>query len=176
MSAKKLSGILLDLHKELQGDLLQDDFVIRGRKYTLRLLNEKETNWSFSFIKSNSTLSIATSVRLANLAVGIRAIDGVTVEDLFEDQWKSMSELDKNAELLKHETKQFAVAAMMLEFLSTESHSSYVSELHEKWQELDSRRSDAQHEIKNSSGEDLEKAMKTSLTESSQDGEPLQLG
>lgn len=144
--------ILLDLQKELSGELLEETFDLRGKKFTLRLLTESETGWVYSFVNVGSLGQAATllGARLAMLAVGLRAIDGYTVEELLEGVWDGMGE-EKRRECLanNHHQKKFALASIFMEQLS-EYPPAFISELQEKWQRLEARRNEAQGEIKNS--------------------------
>lgn len=144
--------ILLDLQRELSGELLEETFEIRGKKFTLRLLNESETGWVYGFVSVSSIGQAATllGARLAMLAIGVRAIDGYTVEELLEGVWSDMDEVKKREYLSNnHNSKKFALAAIFKEQLS-EYPPSFISELQEKWQGLEARRNEAQGEIKNS--------------------------
>ena len=144
--------ILFDLQKELAGDLLEDTVEIRGRKITLKLLNEAETGWVYGFVNVGSMgqASMLLSARLAMLAVGIKAIDSVSIEELFADTWEEMNEI-KKSDLLSANggKKKFAVASLFMETLS-EYPPTFISELQDAWKILEERRNEAQREVKNS--------------------------
>jgi len=73
--------------------------------------------------------------------------------------------------LLKaYEESQKVYATLVMDWLKQKP-SEFVTELHECWQELQTRRYEAQEEVKNSLGEDSVKEESKSLTESSQPGE-----
>ena len=163
-------NILMDLDKELKGLLLEDTFEVLGHKYTLRLLSESETIWTFEFLNPSSTLSIAVASRLANLAIGLRAIDGYPVDEVFKDTFDFYSEDKKDSLLKAYEESQKVYATLVMDWLKQKP-SEFVTELHECWQELQTRRYEAQEEVKNSLGEDSVKEESKSLTESSQPGE-----
>ena len=163
--------VLLDLQTELGGELLEDVSVIRGREFRIRLLSEEENSWVFGHMRQNSEVSLAMSARVASLAVGIRSIEGHTVEELFTPQFGELEEVNKQK--LLHEnfnSMKFVCSSLLLDYLKDQP-SDFVSELHEAWRTLEERKADAQGEVKNLSGEDLEKDEKKSLTESSQLGE-----
>jgi hypothetical protein len=144
--------ILLDLQKELSGELLEDTVDIRGRKITFRLLNEAETGWVYGFVNVGTMgqASMLLSARLAMLAVGIKAIDGVTVEELFAETWDSLDEI-KKSDLLSSNAgkKKFAIASMFMDTLS-EYPPTFISDLQDAWKLLEERRNEAQREVKNS--------------------------
>ena len=154
--------ILRDIHTELESSFLEDDFIVRGRTYRMRLLNDHEAGWSYNKSHYQTELGLAFNVRRAQLAIGIRSIDGATPEELFKEAVESRSKEDL-LELMKisnNNEKEF-YANMMLEFLN-EFTTDYIDDLHSKWRELETRQSMAQGELKNSSEETLESEEKTS--------------
>jgi hypothetical protein len=165
--------ILLDLQKELQGELLEADVVVRGKTFKFRLMNERESSWTFGHINPTNSISIALSSRLSSLAVGVRAIDGVLISDLFEPKFLALDVLDRNAMLERNgNSLRFCYCELFMEYLS-ELPGSFITELFEDWQKLEIRRLENLGELKNSSGESLVKEEKKSLTELSQAGDPL---
>ena len=167
-----LSNVLLNLQKELDGLFLEDTFIIHNNKFTLRLLSESETIWTFQFMDPKSTLSLAVAARLANLSIGLRAINGIPIPEVFKETFDSMPEDKRNQLVAEHKEESKIYAALVMDWLSAQP-SVFVNELHNVWQDLEERRIEAQDEVKNSLGEDLEKVEKKNLTESSQHGEPL---
>ena len=165
-----LSNVLLNLQKELDGLFLEDTFTIQKNKFTLRLLSESETIWTFQFMDPRSTLSLAVAARLANLSIGLRAINGVSIPEVFKETFDSMPEDKRNALVNEHKEEPKIYAALVMDWLSAQP-ATFVNELHNAWQDLEERRIEAQDEVKNSLGEDLEKETKPNLTESSQLGE-----
>jgi len=143
--------ILFDLQKELAGDLLEETVEVRGKMFTLRLLNEAETGWTYNFVNINGVGKTSTllSARLAMLSVGVRAIDGVSLEEIFEEDWKALDEITK-AHMLSENNgkKKFAIAALFMETLS-EYPPTFIQALQEKWKELEERRTAVQLEVKN---------------------------
>lgn len=150
----------MDLQSELSGQLLQEDFVVNDRTFTMRLLNEEEHAWTYSLISTNNHMSLAMSVRVANLAIGIRSINDMSIESQFEDAFNKLPEEEK-VSLIDGKPIKFAYAALFLRWLS-EQPPVFVTELHNHWNSLEKRRADAQGDLKNSSGESSEKEEKQS--------------
>lgn len=162
-------SILLDIEKEVAGVLLSETFVVRNRKWTMKLLDEGETAWTFSLANVNSHVELALSVRLANLAVGIRFIDGIPIDKVFEDRYVNMDAVDREFKFKDKEPK-YIFSQLMYEFLQNID-PDYIKELQAKWNELEKKREAAQAELKNSSGESSQKDEKQNLTELSQSGD-----
>jgi hypothetical protein len=144
--------ILLDLQKELSGELLEDTVDIRGRKITFRLLNEAETGWVYGFVNVGTMgqASMLLSARLAMLSIGIKAIDGVSIEDMFAETWDSFDDMRKSTLLTSNGgKKRFAIAYLFMETLA-EYPPTYISDLQDAWKALEERRNTAQVEVKNS--------------------------
>ena len=163
--------ILLDLHEELSGELLSDTFIVRGREFEMKLLNDEESSWVYSLVNIKSDLGLAMEARRSTLAVGIRSIDGVSLEDLYADEWGALEAAEQKQMIAYQGSKGACFAHLFLEGFLKKVPSSFINALHEKWQELELRRIDAQEEVKNLSGESLEKEEKMSLTELSPVGD-----
>jgi len=145
MSSSK--QILLDLMEELSGEFLSDSFTVRGRVWEMRLLNEEETAWSFSMLRSNNQLSVALSARLAQLAVGIRSVNGEKLSEMFKAEYSSLSEGELDE--LKDLPYDLVIAKLFYDYLK-KLPPTFIGELYENWQKLEIRRAEAQKEIKNS--------------------------
>ena len=148
--------ILLDLEKELSGDFLESEVEVRGKVFLFRTLNDKELSWTFS--KSGVELPVsgveaAMKLRRPTIAVGIKAIGGTLVEDLFADEWKSLTDTEKSL-LLKRDkqARRFHAAGLLLDYLDNLP-SLFIQELFNAWTSLEDRQQEAQKEVKNSSGE-----------------------
>jgi|LSQX01.2.fsa_nt_gb hypothetical protein len=159
MSGKKLHKILLDLQKEVAGDMLENTVEVNGKKFLMRLLTEAETAYSFSMVDATNNISIAMSTRLANLSVGIRSIDGVTIEEMFKPVYENLD--DEEKEEFVGDTFSTIYAKLFHDWLKIQS-PYFISELNDHWMELERRRIDAKAEVKNSLGEISEKAEKKS--------------
>lgn len=149
--------ILVDLANELDGRVLQDDFKIGSRTYTIRLLNEEETNWRNSHVVMSTQLATATSIRLPTVAMSVRSIDGTSIEEIFKEEWDKVSEEKKNEYLNgtnRYSRKHF-FAEFFMSWLS-ERFPDSITPLFEAWRELEDRRLKSQGELKNSSGESSE--------------------
>lgn len=153
------SQILKDIKQELSSEFLEGSITVRGKEYHMRLLNDREQGWSFSQIKLGGQLGLAIEVRRANLAIGVRSIDGFTIEEMFKEMWEGLPEKEQ-FELLDQEGElEFVYAGMFLEYLKALP-SDYIGEIHEGWEKLEKRRKEAQENLKKSlegaSEEDLE--------------------
>ena len=167
---KNPANLLMDLTKELQGLLIEDTFEVLGHKYTMRLLTEEETIWTYSFLNPKSTVSIAVASRLASLSIGLRAIDGIPIEECFTPIWEALSDPEQGEMLKEYKSSQMVYAKLVMDWLGEQANE-FMNKMHSSWQSLEKRREDSQDQVKNLSGEDLEKEENKSTTESSQLGE-----
>jgi len=148
MSDPKL--LLLDLQKELQGEVIEETFDIGKHKYTMRLLNEAETSWVYSHIEMGTEVGMAMSVRLPQLAAGIRMIDGVAKEELLGDLFNSLPDAQRMLLLSGGNSKRMAFFNSKFLDILAEWNPKVVQDLYSKWLELEGRRADVQVELKNS--------------------------
>lgn len=174
--AKDPKSILLDVQKELGGDYLEDTFQVGGHSYLMRMYNDAEFTWIFSKVDSaalSNKAALALQIRKPTLAVVIRAIDGVSVESMFEDEWNSLDDDQKetwiNLKISEEEAKKYFSAELFLNLIS-KFPSSSINKLYEEWRKLEKRQETAKEEVKNSLGEDSVEDMKDIMTESSQNG------
>jgi hypothetical protein len=153
MSKADLKQSLLDFQTEMKGRLLSDTFEVEGKKWTMQLLTDEEQTWALSMMNLSSALTTGTSGRVANLAIGIRQIDGIDVFDYFESDWDKFSDEEKAAfnDMNSFSLKYF-VAEHMHEMLSSMP-PEFVDDLWRGWEVLVTRRKDAQAMTKKSSGE-----------------------
>jgi len=170
---KNPKQLLMDLARELDGEALDDTFDCFGFQWTIRLLNEEESNWRNGYVNTGSKLSTITSYRLPTLAIGIRAINGIPVYEFFQEEWESTEE-GRNALAViegrgRFSQKYFA-AEHLMEWLA-ERFPEKLEELWEYWAALESRREDAQGATKKSSGEASDEDTKPTGTESSPSGD-----
>jgi len=170
---KNLKSSLLDLKKELGGELLEDTFQVGDHQFTMRLLNEEETSWCYQYVNMGSVVSMGTSMRLPTLSMGIRAIDGISLLEYFSEDWEKLDK-DERAALLEANplSQKYFIAGHMMDFLG-DCPPDMITKIWKQWETLVSRRADAQENLKNSSGEDSEKEESESSTESSQPGEAI---
>lgn len=144
---RKIHQTLLDLQKELCNTLLSDKVTVRNKVYEMRLLTEQENSYVFGLVRSNNTIELALSARLANLSVGIRSIDGVPISDLFEETYKALS--PEEMAMFNEDNINLIYARMFYDYLK-ELPPDFIGELAEHWNTLETRRQEAQKEIKNS--------------------------
>lgn len=173
MSTKKNpKQILDDIGKELDctGEISQV-FNILGHNWKMSLLNEEESNWRMAHVVVSTKLSAVASFRLPTLAIGIREIDGISIAEFFEDDWKLLPESARQEMLLSNPfTRKYFCAEHLMNFLS-QRFPEGVAELWEKWQELEDRRKEAISALKKSLGESSEEEKSQSTTEPSPIGE-----
>lgn len=163
--------ILSNLQKELAGDFLQEEVEIRGHKYLMRLLNEKENSWTFRFFKAGNELSLAVAVRSAQLAVGIRSIDGVDLKDCVKNKFEALTEDERVALFKRNEDEEhLASAELFVEFLVAQP-PDFIGELHDAWSTLQRKHEESRGALKKSSGESSEKEESQNSTEVSPDGD-----
>ena len=80
-----MASPLDDLKKLLVDGSITKDIEYEGHIYTFSSLNEEEDVWKDRFVQLDSPLAMATSKRAPTLAIALRKLDGVCVEDLFPD-------------------------------------------------------------------------------------------
>lgn len=165
--------LLMDLGKELDGDCLERTFELFGHTWSIRLLNEEESNWRNGYVNTGSKLSTITSYRLPTLAIGIREIDGIPVFAFFQEEWKNTEEGRQALELIEGRgrfNQKYFTAEHMMEWLA-ERFPEKMEELWEPWADLEERREKAQGSLKKFSGEDSEEDTNPTGTESSPSGD-----
>jgi len=80
-----MASPLDDLKKLLVDGSITKDVEYEGHTYTFSSLNEEEDVWKDRFVQLDSPLAMATSKRAPTLAIALRKLDGIRVEDLFPD-------------------------------------------------------------------------------------------
>ena len=173
MSTLNPKMLLMDLAKELDGETLEHECIVHNRKWTMRLLNEEESNWRNGFVNMGTKLSAITSWRLPTLAIGIRAIDDVPVYQFFQEEWNLGKDSRDALELVEGRgrfSQKYFTAEHLMEFLSGRF-PEILEPLWVEWQKLEERREEAQASAKKSSGENSEEEEKPSGTESSPSGD-----
>ena len=159
--ASKLKQSLLDFQAEMKGHLLSDTFTVQDKTWTMKLLNDEEQTWAMSMVNTTNIISTGLSGRLANLAIGIREIDGIPVYEYFVEDWEKLPEADRDA---LENMNQFALKYFVSEHLHSvlaDMPPDFITELWEAWEKLGARRAASQEMSKKSSGE-------TSTTESNE--------
>jgi len=153
-----LKQSLMDFQKEMKSQLLEDTFEVRGKRWTMRLLNEEETLWATSMMNTSTIVTSAVSAQLAHLAMGIREIDGSPIYEYFTEDWDKLEDRERAAllEMNRYALKYF-VAEHMHSFLA-EMPPEVTNDLWECWNKLLERREDAQAMAKKSSGETSQQA------------------
>ena len=80
-----MASPLDDLKKLLVDGSITKDIEYEGHTYTFSSLNEEEDVWKDRFVQLDSPLAMATSKRAPTLAIALKKLDGIYVEDLFPD-------------------------------------------------------------------------------------------
>jgi len=182
MSAKQL---FQDIAKEMESRCISDTFEVRGHRYEMRLLNGEEAQWRNAHIMlegmslkadgklglSSTNLAALTSIKLPTLAIGIRKMDGESIEAGFEEDWGSLSEKQR-LDLFRENkyARKWFVAEQFMQYLANWP-DNMLEELWEFWAMLEERRRVAGDELKKFSGEGLEKEEKVNSTEPSPSGD-----
>lgn len=153
--------ILTDLMNEMRGRCLSEAFESEGHTYEMQLMNGEETNWrnshvilkGISFENKAIGLDTISGMRNPTLAIGIRKIDGTTIESMFESNWDDLNNEVKIAMIGDNpKARKWFIAERFLEVLSTWDDVT-LEDLWGKWAELMSRRRLVQDKTKKSSGE-----------------------
>ena len=161
MSKSSLKQSLLDFQTEMKSRLLFDTFEVEGKRWKLQLLTDEEQTWALSMMNVSSALTTGASGRVANLAMGIREIDGVSVAEYYADDWDEFSEDQRKTwEEMNPFAYKYFVAEHLHSLLSAMP-PDFIEQLWRCWEELLERRKEAQGMTKKSSGE-------TSPTESNE--------
>lgn len=157
--------LLTDLLNEMKSKCISDIFDILGHKYEMMLLNGEEADWRNKYVvlndisvdKPSVNMGILGSVKKPTLAIGIRSIDGETIESLYEDEWDQLNDKYK-LELMSESSnaKKWFVAERFLDNIK-EWPDHVIENLWSSWNDLSSRREEAKAELKKSSGESEKK-------------------
>lgn len=145
----KKHKVLQDLKREVQIGFIDQEFVVRGRKFKLKTLNEEEETWSDQFVQTGGTpYAMIVSSRSPKLAVSITHIDDVPVSDLFEypEEWSKEQRADLDTNPLR---KKFWLRTQMMQFLANDLDREFILELFKAFKELDDRRSEVIKQVPN---------------------------
>ena len=148
-----LKQSLLDFQSEMKGKLLEDTFSVHDKKWTMKMLNEEEQMWSTSMMNTSTVITTALSGRLANLAIGIRAIDDKPVYEYFTDDWDELGEAEQTALVNMNRFAMKYFVAEHLHSVLAEMPPEVITDLWNGWNALVERRAEAQAVSKKSSGE-----------------------
>lgn len=153
----KKHKLLADLESEVDRGFIEETVEHSGHKYTLRTLNDGESNWKNQFVDiMGSAANMLSSQKAPTLAISVRAVDGVSVTDMFRPD-KPEGEENKEdrewREYLSWETmrpfeRQIFCAKKLLEWFYLRPNE-YTSGLFEHYQKLEERRREVITNIKN---------------------------
>jgi hypothetical protein len=175
MSDKKpdIAVILNDLAKDLDGQKrISDTFHLQGHTWEMQLLNEEEGNWRNAHIVAANKLAMLSSFRLPTLAIAIRRIDGVSVEEFFSQKWDNLDAQDRvDLQNMSKYAKKYFMAEHLMEFLSQRPPDAIEDLFLNGYDVLQKREADAQDTLKKYSGEGSEKEKSGITIESSPTGD-----
>jgi hypothetical protein len=130
-----MSDLLKSLKEALVSQRITAETTVGGHTWSFRSLNEGEELWRDKFINleyGTNNLALITTERISTLAIGISAIDGKLVEEVFEISMH-----------FTPEQKEYAAAEAMLDLLKeadrevvTQLRNEYISLILEKQEEL----------------------------------------
>jgi hypothetical protein len=145
----KRSKILDDLKQELSKGFIQKEFTIGTHKFLMRTLTEDDEVWADSFVRTTSSVSIISSRRSPRLAASIKAIDGVSVNELFLYPDDMPAETRKNLDDNPVQ-KRYWLYSQVLYFLSDDTNRDFINSLWTSFESLDEDRVKASKELPNS--------------------------
>ena len=155
MAKSKTPKVLEDLASEIDEGFIEDTFEVGKHFYTMRLLTDGETNWKNRFIDAmSSALSMLSQRKAPTLAIAIRKIDHVSVEEIFKPEKPAddAEESDKKAydewNKLSKVERQFRIAESLFNYLS-ERPAEFTTALYNKYSELEKRREEVIKNLKN---------------------------
>lgn len=76
--------LLKDLTAQMMGAQVRDDLTTCGHTYTMETLWPYEEAWADNYVSGENIYQVGRSRRLAYVAASLRAIDGVSVSQLFK--------------------------------------------------------------------------------------------
>jgi hypothetical protein len=148
--------ILKDLETELQGKLLEEVFEVNGAQFKIKLLNDYEMCWVTGFIKDfdeSDAVALATSSRSAIVAISVKEINEMPIIDMYNEDWEALPSSDRRKLVAKNGSEEIAKqvfsASLFKKFVDQQT-PEFVGKLFSCWNELSSRQTQAQEEIKNS--------------------------
>jgi hypothetical protein len=139
--AKKALGTPLDALKDMlvNGEITKD-VKYKGHTYTFASLNEEEEVWRDKFVSLDTPLVLASSTRAPTLAIALRKLDGVYVEDVFD-----------SLELPNDATKKYIVADKLFMDYFKKMKREHITELYKLYEaEIVATVAGAVAEVKNS--------------------------
>jgi hypothetical protein len=150
-------SLLDDLAKELDEGHIGDTFEVAGVMWSMKTLQDHETNWANGYVITTSMTSLISSRRSATMAIGIRAIgvrkpDGTldmkTIKEYFIAQWeKEKGKLDENAQRIINNSneyvQQYYFAEQLFAWLSKRP-PEFIQNLWSKWLTLEARKEAAE--------------------------------
>jgi hypothetical protein len=141
LKQKKLQKLLSDCVESVDSGRIERVYEAHGLKWSMKPLNDHESNWRNKYVIPGSLLSLTTSQKAPTLAIGVRAI-GIAGEDppepvseFFQDKWDTLAGRAK--ELLESNpyAKQYFMAETLLEWLSSRG-PDFIDKLWDKWNML----------------------------------------
>jgi hypothetical protein len=145
----KLDPILLDLATKIQAGFLQDTFVVEGKRWTLKTLNEEESTWRDLRTDMTTALALTTSRRAPTLAIATVAVDSKSTVDLFSGAWNDLDKDLRGLIEMQHdgEGRRFWAAEQLLDYLRRLT-PSFLNQLQTVYTALIERQTNADAAIK----------------------------
>lgn len=146
----KRHRVLQDISNQMKGVSMSDTFEVLGHKFYMTTLNADEEVWADGFTNLQTQMSAITSIRVPKLAASIKAIDDVSVEELF-DFSEDTTEFDKEYHSESQYRKRYWVMQQMLLWLGDQPNDLVIELWRNYTNGLIKRKNDAFEELKNSS-------------------------
>lgn len=138
--------VLMDLSTELNEGFLEEIFEVAGKEWLFRTLNDAEEVWSDKFIASGSLVATVSSRRAIKVAVSVRTIDSVPIEQLFFFTNNEVGKAEKEFVEANPVRERFWYAEKLYEFLS-EQPSQFIADLYMKYVDLSNRQLTVMKEV-----------------------------
>lgn len=156
---RKKEEVLKDLEGLFVLGFLEEEVEVYGVKFKLRTLNDGERVWRDRYVPLSVSSDVVSARKAPTLAIAIRAINGISVEELFSIENEGDKVLEGITEPALREIvgrvlkvsgdeKKFKVAERVLEFLRSLS-PEVVDRLWDRYVELERRVSECLKQGKN---------------------------
>jgi hypothetical protein len=160
MSDKSNIGMVLkDLARDLDGERrIRDVFHLQKHSWEMQLLTEEESNWRNAHILASNKLAMLTSFRLPTLAIAIKKIDDLPLDQFFADEWEALDAQERvDLQNMSKYAKKYFMAEHLMEFLSQRPPDVIEDLFINGYNLLQEREQEAQDALKKFSGEGSEK-------------------
>ena len=145
----KRHKLLQDIDTQIGGMEISDTFRVADHTYHMSTLTSDEEVWADAYCNMSSEISAFSSMRTPRLAASIKAIDGVSVDELFTFP-DDMAEADRKYHSGSQYRKRYWTMNQMMLWLGDRS-SKLTKELWSNYSKLVERRDASWDELKKSS-------------------------